>query len=268
MARRENKSFGYTEEQFGDDQIWTIQQPIGSNNLRKFIQYPQAWVRSIPLDPVNPSDPPTYPKVDIPSPFVINVHVRTPGIPKDHMFIQGIGGTNVINLYLPEVITAASDQSAPPAGAANITGAIDALLVLDRDPDAPSVENLKGKVFVHYPIFTPKDPFDPSEPERRAFNIADFHLNLARDYSITKVGQAKFVLAKKTAKWRDGNKLVKYAGNADLIPATRFWTHKVTQAAISSENNASREACEILVAMYEAGQITWEEAYTKPYAGP
>jgi hypothetical protein len=268
MPPFELQSFGYTVDPFGDDQIWTMQQPIGGNNLRKLIQYPQAWVRSIPVEPDKPGDPVTYPKVDIPSPFVINVHVRTPGIPPDHMFIQGIGGTNVINLYLPEVITDASEQDSPPPDGAPVVGAIDALLVLDRDPDAPSSEDLKGKVFVHYPIFSPKDAFDPAEPERRAYSIAEFHLNLARNYDITKVGEAKFELATKTAKWRDGNKLVKYTGNAADIPATRYWTHKVTQAAISSENNASREACEILVAQYEAGLITWEEAYTKPYAGP
>lgn len=270
-------AFAFKIQDFGDDKLWVIQQAIGPENLYKLILNPEEWIEDFPLDPNLPPDQWKFPDVKIPPIFTICVHVATPGVPPDHMLLQGIGGTGLMNLYLPETITASSDlklscksENPPCPDAASISGKFAAFFLLDLKPEeATGSKQLTGKLFLHYPIFTPMQTPDKHEAERRAFALAQFHLELAKKKNLTDVGRDKFlVTTDRTAMCRVGTKLVDYIYDSAKIPHSGEGVPANTQAVIFSEKNATREACEILVAKYLAGELTWEEAYTKPYAGP
>ncbi len=253
-----------------DDGLWVAEHPV--TELIPLLMDPINWVKTKGEE-----------AFELLPNFVIHIYPRVNGdaAGEGQMLIQGIDKTNLITIQ-PSASGASAFRAAVLAGLegthhegwpspkvqqdAQQLGSEDfgkrffASVCLDEEGDG-------GKAFVHFQVFKKTEgESDESARFRKARRMAEVHLAAIKDPEFFhKNVRDPLTQVKPEVLRRGANRLEPLPddGNPIVLESTPSET---TIPMIICASGPGDEACEILVARYKAGQISYEAAYFKPYA--
>lgn len=214
--------------------------------------------------------------------FIIKIRRPTASFPDStHLFITGVSGTNVVTVFVPTTMFAAyiaylqsllgpGVNPSLTAVSKKVTNAmIQKVLALLQGP-VPTVAldtlivkesaSTDGCAVCHFSITAAV-----TDPAARLLYLAGYILKMVSDptYLFKIFDNNKGSM---TTKFRDPNGNLNAPNPLPTITFNTFTSPGNISIEYSGSEMSTFEACEMLVAKYQAGAITAEEAYIKSYA--
>lgn len=257
------------------------------------------WVAELPLetifsffcDPVGWLADKSHPEQHVlTSPFVIAIEelFAAGSSVGDSLLLQGIDNTNLVTLcaapgsaeklfalikskkkkLLSEpFLGIVENQLAPFGSYRSFVGSF-----FGKDLEITVVDDAKGigRAFIHFPLWKLADASDPKDPKRSTIEkhtwLAFFHLLAATDAKFLDAVLSTGTITKAPNHMVSSSGSLK-AGSPITAKSIVFVPRNATVPLLYSDGKPDDEAaCEMLVAAYNNGQISYSQAFCKPYA--